>query len=50
MDALTTNILNWYDLYRKVYDNGLNASSEERTHSVEIDGEIRTYQAGYTMN
>lgn len=44
--------LNWYDLYRPTYDNAITSTlltDESRMGEVEIDGEIKTYKRGYTM-
>jgi cathepsin A (carboxypeptidase C) len=51
MMALTAD-LNWYDLYREKYGQGLSAppTMEERTRTVEIGGELKTYKVGYTPN
>jgi hypothetical protein len=44
--------LNWYDLFRQVVpDSGLlkqSASKAERTRTVKVGDEIKTYTAGYT--
>ena len=41
--------LNWYDLYRKKYPNALRADDEERWGEVEINGEIKRYRRGKTV-
>lgn len=45
--------LNWYDLYRPVYDlpvmDKQKALRENRIGTTVIDGETRTYKKGYTM-
>jgi hypothetical protein len=41
--------LNWYDLYRKVYPDGGLLKNSNRLRSVNIDGENKTYMAGFTM-
>jgi serine carboxypeptidase-like clade 1 len=46
--------LNWYDLYRPVYDNGIIAAQAElkanRYRTVTIDGHEKTYKRGMTMH
>jgi len=49
-----TKDLNWYDLYRPVYpssmlDNSKKLHSSGRIGYAEIDGELRAYRRGYTM-
>ena len=41
--------LNWYDLYRKNYPLGLRANDPERYAEVEINGEIKKYRRGKTV-
>ena len=52
INNLTTNILNWYDLFRKVYpDDGLlKSGSPNRLKSVNINGVEKTYKVGMTFN
>ena len=45
-----TKDLNWYDLYRINWPSPLTSSRHaDRYGTTEIDGEIRTYKRGYTM-
>lgn len=42
--------LNWYDLYRPVYYDTLGLLEDEnRMGEVEVDGVIKTYRRGYTI-
>lgn len=43
-----TGDLNWYDLYRPKYHEGLAMTAEERIGKTVIDGVERTYKKGYT--
>lgn len=47
MNDITTSIVNWYDLYRKVYAGGL-ATDEPKFGEKEIDGVIHKYKRGYS--
>lgn len=48
-EELTKN-LNWYDLYRINWPTTLNAAKDEdRQATTVIDGEVRSYKRGYTM-
>ena len=44
-----TKDLNWYDLYRINWPSSLGAAEKPRYGQTVIDGEIRTYKRGYTM-
>lgn len=48
-----TSGLNWYDVYRPVYDSGIVAKQDDlranRYGTTIIDGEERTYKKGWTM-
>ncbi len=43
--------LNWYDLYRPLYDTSITNTlkDENRMAEVEIGGVKKTYKRGYTM-
>lgn len=50
IDSLTTDILNWYDLYRNVYpDPDSKNILENRYKEVEVGGEIKRYKRGKLM-
>jgi|JI71714CRNA_FD_contig_31_3555293_length_695_multi_2_in_0_out_0_2 hypothetical protein len=49
MNSLTTNILNWYDLYRPKYDVSYPQTTEHREKKVLREGKEETYKAGMTM-
>jgi len=48
--------LNWYDLYRPVYDGGLGSghdaleAEQARLGSAMVEGELKTYKKGMTMS
>ena len=50
INAMTTDHVNWYDLYRPVYPEALKRmKSEPRYGEVEINGEIKKYKRGKTI-
>lgn len=52
MNSYTTDILNWYDLYRPKYDVTYpqkKVTEAERLRTVEKNGKTYTYKAGMTM-
>jgi len=51
---LLTSDLNWYDLYRPVYDNAINNAggalkAENRMGEAIVNGEVKKYKRGFTM-
>ena len=42
-----TERINWYDIYRKVYDGGIGNSS--RLGFTTVNGKLTAYKRGYTM-
>lgn len=50
INSMTTEVLNWYDLFRKVYpDDDIILKSENRHKSVNINGEEKKYKSGFTF-
>ena len=53
INSLTTDVLNWYDLFRKVYPEdgfALKSNSANRLKTVNINGVDKTYKSGMTCN